>query len=54
MKSVQFSSVPVGGWFKECLTGIWHLKRSNSTGMYQQFGTRYEPNFKASETVFVD
>lgn len=54
MKVVQFSSVPVGGWFKESMSGTWHLKSSSTTGMYQSFGTRYEPTFKGEETVFVD
>ncbi len=54
MKTVQFCAVPVGGWFKVSLIGVWHLKSSNSTGMYQRFGTRYEPRFGAEEAVFVD
>lgn len=54
MKSVLFSEVLVGGWFKESEAGEWHLKTSSDKGMYQSFGTRYEPRFKASETVFVE
>lgn len=54
MKAVQFSAVPVGGWFKELAYGVWHLKSSSTTGVYQRFGTRYEPCFNGSETVYVD
>lgn len=54
MKTVLFSEVPVGGWFKESADGCWHLKADAQTGMYQRFGTRYEPKFAASETVLVD
>lgn len=54
MKSVLFSKVPVGGWFKESVTGYWHLKTGATTGMYQSFGTRFEPKFSANESVFVD
>jgi hypothetical protein len=54
MKTVQFSAVPLGGWFKESANGNWHLKVSASKGMYQSFGTRYEPAFKAEEPVLVD
>lgn len=54
MKSVLFSDVALGGWFKETATSCWHLKTSSTTGMYSDFGTRYEPRFKADEIVFVD
>lgn len=54
MTSVLFSEVPVGGWFKESVTGCWHLKTGATTGMYHSFGTRYEPRFSANESVLVD
>lgn len=54
MKTVLFSEVPVGGWFKESAAGGWLLKTDVSTGMYQRFGTRYEPKFSANEQVLVD
>ena len=55
MKAVKFSSVPVGGWFLESLdSSTWYLKTSTNTGMYQRFGTRYEPTFKDEETVFME
>lgn len=54
MKQVSFSEIPVGGWFKPTNDGCWHLKNTATTGAYQQWGTRYEPRFKADELVFVD
>lgn len=54
MKAVPFASVPLGGWFKTSKDGDWHLKASAGTGMYQRFGTRYEPRFSADEAVLVD
>ena len=54
MKTIQFSAVPVGGWFKESADGVWYLKANSTTGVYQRFGTRYEPRFNGSEAVFVD
>lgn len=54
MKAVQFCAVAVGDWFKESEAGVWQLKTSSNAGMYQHFGTRYEPRFKTSEIVFVE
>lgn len=54
LKQVQFSTVPIGGFFKEAANGDWYLKTTSECGMYQHFGTRYEPRFKAEETVFVE
>jgi hypothetical protein len=54
MNEVQFSAVTIGGWFKDSPEGCWLKKIDAGTGMYQRFGTRYEPRFRASETVFVD
>jgi hypothetical protein len=54
LEAIEFGAIPVGAWFKESQDGAWHLKSSCSTGMYQHFGTRYEPSFQAGETVFVD
>lgn len=54
MKTVAFSDVPVGDWFKESEAGAWHLKTGLNKAMYQSFGTRYEPCFAATDTVFMD
>ncbi len=53
-KPIQFESVPVGGWFKDRVAGEWHLKTSQTTAMYQSWGTRHEPSFTKTETVFVE
>ena len=54
MKSVLFSTVPVGGFFKEREGGPWHLKTGRNRATYQASGVRGEPQFSASETVFVE
>lgn len=53
LKQVEFSTVPVGGWFKA--SGARHLKISETHGVYRSYGTRYEPRrFSKSEIVFVE
>lgn len=54
MNTVKFSEVPVGEWFRELTTGCWHIKVDSSSGMYQRFGTRYQPKFGASANVLVE
>ena len=54
MKPVQFQSVPLGSFFKELVDGCWHLKTSANNGMYQSFGTWYQPKFALTEIVFVE
>lgn len=51
---VEFESVKIGDWFKEQVHGSWHLKVSPSRGVYQSWGTTYEPFFASGETVFVE
>ena len=53
MKQVQFSMVPVGAWFQEVASGCWHLKVDSRSGVYQRFGTRYQPTFASTELVLV-
>lgn len=53
MKQVQFAEVPVSGWFKETADGVWHLKTSTASSMYQCWGTRYEPRYSMDELVWV-
>lgn len=54
LKSIPFSAVPLGGWFKDSSDGCWHLKVDASTGAYQRFGTRYTPRFSAADAVLVE
>jgi hypothetical protein len=54
VKAVRFDEVAVGASFKEKPDGTWHLKTGASKGMYQSWGTRYEPAFKADEQVYIE
>jgi hypothetical protein len=54
LEPVSFGSILVGTWFKDIVEGAWHLKTSSIKGMYQSCGTRFEPTFLKSETVFVE
>lgn len=53
VKPARFAEVPVGGWFKETVEGAWHLKMSSAAGMYQRWGTRYEPRYGLDDLVWV-
>lgn len=54
LKSVPFSAVPIGGWFKPSVNENWHLKTTGRKAQYQLFGTRYEPSFSDVESVLVE
>lgn len=52
--AVEFGQVPVKSWFKARPDGVWHWKSDERTGVYQSWGTRYEPNFSTTVEVFVE
>lgn len=54
MKTIQFKNVPIGGWFKDSTAGTWHLKTSSTKGAYQHYGSRYEPTYAPTDTVYVE
>lgn len=54
MAPVIFSDVAIGSSFKPSTSDCWHLKIEANKGMFQSFGTKYEPTFNGDQTVFID
>lgn len=47
----KFTDIRVGEFFYEIDGDVPHLKTSSRHGMYQRFGTRYEPTFADAADV---
>ena len=54
LKKVRFGSVAIGDFFREIGDGTPLLKTDAKHGMYQRWGTRYEPMFRPYELVYVE
>lgn len=54
MRTVYFSEVQIGCFFKETPEGSWHLKTSGTHAMYQSDDSRMEPRFSADEQVWIE